>query len=399
MPLERFWEKLIDKIESVDKRELREYIGALLKERVLLENIFNALTEGVLVLDSNNKAVYINKRLNELIDIDPKNLPESLSYYNSRLAHLILEERNEVRDEEIEIIEPQRRLLKVSKLSLSFPKEKSLGTVVIIDDITEERRLQEEKSHGERFATLTQLTAGLAHEIGNPLNSLQIHLELLNKEIRKLPHQLQEKFLEFVKVIKEEIATLDRIVKQFLVASRPSPLKLEEVRIEEVIRQLIRLLSPELEKNRIEVEEHYTAYVPPILMDASQIREALLNIFKNSIEAMPNGGKIYVSTLIKGGRLEIKIADEGTGIPENILYRIFNPYFTTKEKGSGLGLMITYRIIKAHAGDIKVKSKPGEGTQIIVAIPIKRSKVPLPVHFPSEPLYLPSRLSLKGKKG
>jgi two-component system, sporulation sensor kinase E len=381
MPAERFWEKLIEKIENIDKEKVRQYIGKLLRERGLLENIFNSLTEGILVLDSENNPVYINKQLNRMMDINPKDLFKSFSYYHRRLAYLILEHPGEVRDEEIEIVPPPHSLLKVSKLPLLSPEGASLGAIVIIDDITQERKVQEEKSWGERFAVLSQLSAGVAHEIGNPLTALQIHLELLNKEVKKISHKSQEKLIGFVKVIKEEIKRLDTIVNQFLEASRPSLLRLEEVKIEDIMEELISLLSPEFRKNKIEIKKDYLPYIPSILLDRSQIKQAFLNIFKNSIEAMPNGGMIYISTFLKRDRLEIKIRDEGIGVPESKLYRMFEPYFTTKERGSGLGLMITYRIIKAHGGEIKVKSKVGEGTEMTVVIPLKREKVPLPARF------------------
>ena len=379
--MERFWEKLIEKIENIDKKKIRQYIGELLWERGLLENIFNSLAEGILVLDSDNNPVYLNKRLNEMINVDTEDLFGSFSYYDRRLANLILESKEEFKDEEIEITEPYYRLLRMSKLALLSQEGESLGAIIIVDDITQEKRAQEEKVSGEKFATLSQLSAGVAHEVGNPLNALQIHLELLKKEIRKLSPKSREKLIDFVKVIREEIDRLDKIVSQFLEASRPSFLKLEEVGVENIMKELITFLSPEFRKNKIEIKEDYSSCIPAILLDRNQIRQAFLNIFKNSIEAMPKGGNIYISTSLKGDRVEIGIKDEGIGIPEDKLYRIFEPYFTTKDRGSGLGLMITYRIIKAHGGEIKVKSKVREGTEITVIIPFKRGKVPLPVRF------------------
>lgn len=386
MILERFWEKLIDKIENIDKGEIRQYIGELLWERGLLENIFNSLTEGILVLDFDNNAVYINKRLNEIMSIDINDLFGSFSFYNKRLAHLILESKKEFKDEIVEVSEPRHRLLKMSKLVLLSKKGKPLGGIVIIDDITQERKTQEERASGERFAASSQLAAGVAHEIGNPLNALQIHLELLKKEIKKLSANSQEKLVGFVKTIREEIDRLDKIVEQFLEASRPSLLKLEEVKIENIIKEVITFFSPEFKKNNIEIKESFSPYIPSFLLDRIQIKQALLNIFKNSLEAMPKGGNIYISTFLRGDIIEVVIKDEGIGIAENNLYRIFEPYFTTKTEGSGLGLMITYRIIKAHSGDIKFKSKLDEGTEITVILPLKRDNVPLPARLGRLPL-------------
>jgi signal transduction histidine kinase len=209
----------------------------------------------------------------------------------------------------------------------------------------------------------------------------------LKKEIKKLPPKSQEKLIDFVKIIREEIDRLDKIVNQFLEASRPSLLKLEEIKIENIIKELIAFLSPEFAKNNIEIKESYSPHIPSFLLDHNQIKQALLNIFKNSIEAMPRGGNIYVSTFLRGDRIEVVIKDEGIGIAENNLYRIFEPYFTTKAEGSGLGLMITYRIIKAHGGDIKFKSKLDEGTEITIILPLKRGRVPLPAHFRRHSLF------------
>ncbi len=346
-----------------------------------MENIFNSLTEGILVLDFDNNPVYINKRLNEIMSIDINDLFSSFSFYDKRLAYLILESKEEFKDEEIEIAEPRHCLLRISKLALLSAEAKSLGAIVIVDDVTQEKEAQEERASGERFATLSQLAAGVAHEVGNPLNALQIHLELFKKEIKKLPFKSQEKLMDFVKITKEEITRLDKIVNQFLEASRPSFLKLEEVKIENIVKELVTFLSPEFTKNNIEIKESYSPHIPSFLLDRNQIKQALLNIFKNSIEAMSEGGNIYVSTFLRGDRIEVVIKDEGVGIAENNLYRIFEPYFTTKKDGSGLGLMISYRIIKAHGGNIKFKSKLGKGTEITIILPFKRGHVPLPAHF------------------
>jgi signal transduction histidine kinase len=315
------------------------------------------------------------------MSIDVNDLLGSFLFYDKRLAYLILESKEEFKDEEIEIAEPRHRLLRISKLALLSAEAKSLGAIVIVDDVTQEKKAQEERASGERFATLSQLAAGVAHEVGNPLNALQIHLELLRKEIKKLPPQSQEKLGNFTKIIKEEIDRLDKIVNQFLEASRPALLKLEEVKIENIVKELVAFLSPEFATNNIEIKENYSPHIPSFLLDGNQIRQALLNIFKNSIEAMPEGGNIYVSTFLRGDRIEIVIKDEGIGIAENNLYRIFEPYFTTKKNGSGLGLMITYRIIKAHGGDMKLKSKLEEGTEITIILPLRRGHVPLPAHF------------------
>jgi len=378
MPKERFWQKLIEKIDRIDKDKVREYILALLKEKGLLENIFNSLAEGIIVLDQENNPVYVNKYLQQILNIDEDNLFESLASCDRKLAYLVLEEKKEFAGEEIQIFEPNFRVLHISRLKFLFPHQESSGAIVIIDDITERKREEEEKSRGERFAVLSQLASGVAHEIGNPLNSLQIHLQLLSKGLKSLSKGQRGKLTNYIEVIKEEIERLDSIVSEFLKASRPAPLNWEEKRIEKILEEVLKILSPELRKNKIEVKKNYASHIPPILLDTNQMKQAFLNVLKNSIEAMPKGGLVSISTFITTDRLNIRFTDSGKGIPEEFLYRIFEPYFTTKEEGSGLGLMITLRIIKAHGGDIKVRSEEDKGTEITIVIPLKRGKVPLP---------------------
>jgi signal transduction histidine kinase len=247
----------------------------------------------------------------------------------------------------------------------------------------------------ESLASLTTLAAGVAHEIKNPLGSLSIHVQLIqkalstNRELCFKAHDPQTYQLlnqerdprnyfslmdKYIGVVNEEIDRLNGIVVDFLFAVRPMNMDFREGNINLLIEELTEFVRFELEEARIAYVLNLTPELPVIDFDERYMKQALLNLVKNAIAAMPQGGKLTIKTEAQEAGILIRVYDTGIGIPEEHLSKIFEPYFTTKETGSGLGLTLVFKIIREHQGEITVKSKLGEGSCFTIALPIPQKE-------------------------
>jgi signal transduction histidine kinase len=228
-----------------------------------------------------------------------------------------------------------------------------------------------------RVASLGRLTAGVAHEVKNPLNAMTIHLELLREKMAA--GSGRESTAEHVDIIGHEIRRLDDVVQGFLKFARPEELTLQPVPPGELTRDVLKMIEPEAEAGRVTLNSFCAANLPNIEADPSILRQALVNLAKNAIQAMPSGGRLDVScTPGKDGRVEIRVADTGVGISPENLAKIFDLYFTTKRAGTGIGLSLVYRTIQLHNGDIDVESTPGKGTTFIIRMPQARGETMAP---------------------
>jgi signal transduction histidine kinase len=219
-----------------------------------------------------------------------------------------------------------------------------------------------------RVTALGRLTAGVAHEVKNPLNAMTIHLELLKQKLAAgAGASSAESHLE---IIGREIRRLDDVVQGFLKFARPEELTLEPVAPGPLVEEVLKTLAVEADITGVTIESAVAPDIPEIEADAGILRQALLNLTKNAVQAMPSGGKLTITGHpTKDGRVEIRIADTGVGIPPENLARIFDLYFTTKNGGTGIGLSLVYRTIQLHNGDIDVESTPGVGTTFVIKMP------------------------------
>jgi signal transduction histidine kinase len=223
-----------------------------------------------------------------------------------------------------------------------------------------------------RVASLGRLTAGVAHEVKNPLNAMTIHLELLKAKLAS--GAARDASNEHVDIIAAEIRRLDDVVQGFLKFAKPEEMTLEAVSPSALIADVLKMIEPEAEAARVALHRTCASEVPPIEADASILRQAFVNLAKNAIQAMPQGGRLDVScAAARDGRVEIRISDTGVGISPENLAKIFDLYFTTKKTGTGIGLSLVYRTIQLHNGDIDVESTPGKGTTFIIKLPQSRS--------------------------
>ena len=219
-----------------------------------------------------------------------------------------------------------------------------------------------------RVTALGRLTAGVAHEVKNPLNAMTIHLELLKQKLAAgAPSSATESHVD---IISREIRRLDDVVQGFLKFARPEEMTLKPIPPGELIDEVLKTLAVEANVTGVQLESAAAAEVPPIEADPGIFRQALLNLAKNAVQAMPNGGTLTIGAApTKDGRVEIRVTDTGVGIPPENLAKIFDLYFTTKQSGTGIGLSLVYRTVQLHNGDIDVESTPGVGTTFVIKMP------------------------------
>ena len=241
--------------------------------------------------------------------------------------------------------------------------------MLILRDVTRERESETRTIESERLQAITLLAAGVAHEIGNPLNSLTIHLQLLERELARLPDAAREAPKELLDVARREVTRLDQIITQFLRALRPSQPAFERASVRAIVEQTLAFLRHEIEDRDVIVEVEEQEDLPTALLDAGQIKQAFFNIIRNAIQAMSHGGVLRIELKSDDRFVIVSFTDTGPGIAPDDLGSIFEPYFTTKSEGTGLGLMIVQRIIRDHGGEIEVRSEPGAGTRVTLYVP------------------------------
>ncbi len=371
-----FFEKLIERLDRVEPKKVQEYLARLVQEKGVFERVFEALEEGVLVLDGDGAVTFVNRSACRLLGVGRDELEGTKLGDKIRgldLKGLVAEEgKGKAVSRDLEVTYPEHRYLNLYLAPLDGGEETevAIGYVMLVRDITQSRKMTEEMIESERLNALTTLAAGVAHEIGNPLNSLTIHLQLVERKLRKASEEIHGELAPMLEVAQGEIQRLDVIVKQFLAAIRPTTPQLELLDANRLLRESVRLLEPELRDREIAVEVDLSDAVPMIRLDGGQMKQAFYNLIKNAYQAIGKGGRLVIASALEEGGVVLRFTDDGCGISAEVMGGIFQPYMTTKSSGTGLGLLIVRRIVREHGGEIGVQSEEGEGTSISVHLPV-----------------------------
>ena len=390
-----FIEKVLGRIDALNPENLQSFVERLVRDRSFLETLFDTIEDGVLVADPDGRVTYLNASATRLTGFDEgaameqpveRLLPE-LDWASLQAADQ--EGGQSVVRREFELDYPRKRFIRLYAAPLDGEAKGSTGMALILHDATEAREQTHEAVESERIQALTLLAASVAHELGNPLNALSIHLQLMEREIRKLgqpsagveerlakregdPDEVRDiaaKLEKYIDVAKGEVNRLDYIVTQFLQAIRPSRPKLKKSSLNDTVEETIELLRPEFDNRGQAIKLEFAKALPLAVFDAAQIKQSLINLIKNSMHAMSTGGELTIKTGEAGGGVWVSLTDTGGGIPKEQIKRIFEPYYTTKEKGSGLGLMIVQRIVRDHDGRLELMSHGGKGTTFRIWLP------------------------------
>ncbi len=376
-----FLEKLVARLDRVVPGDVQQLVTRLIREKGFLEQVFEALHEGVIILDPNGVIGFLNHAACQFFGLDPERATgEIISSQIRGLDWATLGKPGRTISRDLEVFYPENRYLNFYLAPIDGIENatEALGYVMLVRDLTRTRAEAEETLESERLNALTLLAAGVAHEIGNPLNSLDIHLQLLSRKLRKLPPTDRAPLEENLATAREEIQRLDLILKQFLHAVRPTTPLREKQDLHELLHQTLRLLEPEIASRKIAVELDLAASLPLAFIDPGQFQQVFYNLIRNAYQAIPAAnGHVTIRTRVNDFEYVISIEDNGNGISAEHMGALFEPYRTTKSSGSGLGLLIVRRIIREHGGAIAIESEENQGTRVLIHFPHKERPVRL----------------------
>ena len=239
--------------------------------------------------------------------------------------------------------------------------------VTVFKDVSERIQMEEQLRKSDTLNVLGELAAGIAHEIRNPMTALKGFIQLLEGSIK-------EENTMYYQVITSELQRIDSIINEFLILAKPQAVRFQEKDVVGIMQKTVELLNAQAVLHNVQFELEPDAELPPIFCEPNQLKKVFINIIKNAIEVMPNGGTISIEIKQQEDMVLISIKDQGAGIPVEKIKRLGEPFYTTKERGTGLGLMVSFKIIEEHRGKVEIESEMGKGTTFLISLPIKPAK-------------------------
>ena len=357
------------KIERLGRqmRDVKEVFSAL-KEN--LDQMMANLQDGVMLFTSDFNAVLVSASAERFIGKPRGEMlgrhPAEIFSRDSRMGSAILsafESRTPLGPEEIE--NDQGRHIQIA---LDFIEERGerIGALLTVRDAESVHRIEDEIELSRRLAAIGRLTSGVAHEVKNPINAIVVHLEVLRQKMKEIDPDTKR----HVDVIGSEIQRLDRVVQTLVDFTRPVELRLSDMDLRKALEDVVMLASPAAERQNVIIERQPSQEPLPVRIDSDLVKQAILNIMLNGVQAMPQGGTLRIGARREGDGAVIMVRDQGPGIPENIRDKIFNLYFTTKSGGSGIGLAMAYRVVQLHHGSVEFTSLMEHGTTFYLRFPL-----------------------------
>lgn len=370
-------DRLIDRLDKLEPDEIQRIVLKTVEEKGFLEAVFEVLKEGIIVTGDSGAVHYINHTACEFFGLNAKEAAgASIEKLFPGIAWSEVIQSGGVVNRDLVVRYPETRYLNFYIAPLKNQDasddsdDRNLGFVIILRDNTRSRERQIQEIESEKIEAVKSLAAGVAHEIGNPLNSLNIHLQVAERKIKKRADpELAEELLESIEIARSEIKRLDFIVEKFLNAVRPSRPNLEPTDLNELLNEAVTFIGPEISDRRISTTLELTENLPVLNVDRDQFKQVCYNLIRNSSQAMGSDGELTIRTGFNDENVVVTFADDGPGIPPDQVSRVFEPYYTTKKTGSGLGLMIVHRIVNEHAGEIQFRSDEGIGTEVTIYLP------------------------------
>ena len=338
-----FFKGVRRRIDKLDAAHLREQYRLVADEYARTDMLIHALKEGIVRIGADGEVTQSNPAATRLLGADPASAIQSMNLPLGTSSR-----------REMLVTYPEERALEIQTAPLGDE------TVVYIRDITAEKRRTEEELRAGATQAVCDLAAGVAHEIGNPLNAISMNLQLLKRD----PSDTGT-----VDICMDQVRRLDGIIRGFLAALRPSRPNLVPGSLADPLKSCLAVLRRQMEERRIAVTLDIPAALPPVAIDKDQMEQVFFNIVKNALEAMHDGGSLAMEMDSDDRDVSVSFRDSGEGMSDEQLSHLFEPYRTSKEKGNGLGLMVCARIVRDHGGSISAESKPGEGTVFTVKLP------------------------------
>lgn len=376
----KFFEKFIENLSKIDEVDIKSMLEVMERERRIFRTTLDKLDEALFVVFE-NEFVFINKPAEILLGSG--NIKTPITFEKTRefvrnypLLDFILTTLKDIDFEtEFSYEAREKTYYEIEKITSED------GLIIIkIRNITQKKNLEFQLKNVESISALNNLAAGIAHEIKNPMTAIDLHTQLVKKAIDKNTISVPVEIKNYIDIIDEESGRLNRILNDFLVSARKRELSLTFENINDYLDNILQLVEPEIDENGITLVKHYGEIIPKIFIDRDYLKQAVLNLLRNAFEAMSGCSvkRLEITTEFDRGAdaVAVSIADSGKGIDEEKIGKIFEPYFTTKEYGTGLGLTIVYKIIKEHGGDIRVESRRGDQSPIVTTFTILLPTMP-----------------------
>ncbi len=339
-----FFKSVKRRIDKLDAEHLREQYSRISDEVLLLENILKSMPRGIIVIDDNSNILYENDAVRTILGMSASDAIPLLGIPLGVASK-----------KELTVTYPDKKIIELQTLPMNE------NTVVTLRDITSDHARSEEEVCAGATSAVSDLAAGIAHEIGNPLNALSLNLQLLKRNPGDVAAVVDD--------CQAQIARLDGILKGFLQALRPSKPNLAPGNVADPLTNCLKTLKAQLEERRIALTLDMPGALPAVALDKAQMEQVFFNLLKNALEAIPDGGHVDIDLASDDNDVIVSIRDDGAGMTEDQVAHLFEPYKTSKKHGTGLGLMITARIVRDHGGTISAQSKPSDGAEFTIRLP------------------------------